>query len=63
MPTANPLGGNIRLVGKDDRPKTAEEGRRCAEEDCGVILSRYNTGDRCWTHTDRNFHIGPTRNA
>ena len=33
------------------------EGRVCVAVGCGVVLSRYNSGQRCWTH-EQAFRAG-----
>ena len=35
------------------RLDNAEAGRRCAEDSCETILSRYNTTDKCAVHTPK----------
>jgi hypothetical protein len=32
-------------------PRRGRAGRVCADESCRTVLSVYNTGDRCWEHT------------
>ncbi len=36
--------------GRLRRPKTAAVGRVCRNEDCSVIISRYNTAEFCNIH-------------
>lgn len=35
---------------KGRRPKTDDAARRCANDDCDTLLSRYNTRSRCYAH-------------
>ena len=45
----SPAGGG----GRRRNPGYIEEfgqGRVCVTPGCGVVLSRYNRGQRCWTH-------------
>jgi hypothetical protein len=32
-------------------PRRGRSGRVCADGTCATVLSVYNTGDRCWEHT------------
>ena len=32
-------------------PRRSRVGRICADGECQTVLSVYNTGDRCWEHT------------
>ncbi|HSM01978.1 MAG TPA: hypothetical protein VK960_06020 [Acidimicrobiia bacterium] len=32
------------------RPKTDDDARRCADDGCDTLLSRYNTRSRCYAH-------------
>lgn len=43
--------------GRLPRPSRATEGeeRECAERGCSTKLSRYNSRDRCWQHSDIVF--------
>ena len=37
--------------------------RRCAEPECGTILSFYNPEDRCWIHSTRRPIAGSGLNV
>lgn len=37
------------------RPKTIDMKRRCADESCETVLSRYNLGEHCRLHTPIRF--------
>ena len=39
-----------RPSGRLRRPKTAAVGRVCENEDCSVVMSRYNTAKFCHIH-------------
>jgi hypothetical protein len=47
-----PHGLRGKLPGTTGRgPRRVRAGRVCAEDACPTLLSVYNTGDRCWEHT------------
>lgn len=50
------LEGPVALRGKfpgggSKGPRRSRVGRVCADGKCETVLSVYNTGDRCWEHT------------
>ncbi len=38
-------------------PRRGRGGRVCADEACRTVLSVYNTGDRCWEHTQATPYL------
>jgi hypothetical protein len=38
-------------------PRRGRVGRVCAHEGCRTVLSIYNTGDRCWEHTQATPYL------
>ena len=48
--SAFPSGTKAWRKGNARGPRTSPAGRRCAEEECGVVLSRYNHGEYCSPH-------------
>lgn len=45
--------GSVPLAGR--KPKTDDRHRRCADESCNTILSRYNLGELCRVHAPIRF--------
>lgn len=45
--------GSVPAVGR--RPKATDQRRRCADDSCHTVLSRYNLGDYCRPHTPIRF--------
>lgn len=40
--------GSVPRPGR--RPRSVDTRRRCREEGCNTVLSRYNQGDTCYLH-------------
>jgi hypothetical protein len=45
--------GSRPAVGR--RPKATDQRRRCADDSCGTVLSRYNLGEYCRVHAPLRF--------
>lgn len=51
------------LTSASERPRRGQAGRVCSEMACRTILSVYNTGDRCWDHTQPAPYLLNVRRA
>jgi hypothetical protein len=47
-----------KLPGNTGRgPRKGQSGRVCGDRCCATVLSVYNTGDRCWEHTQATPYL------
>ena len=44
-----------RPAGKFRRPRTYDQGRRCATRGCETVISRYNHAEHCYSHRPVSF--------